>query len=178
MKKLLIAAVLLTTLISCGSSPKESKATAEAQTKAENLTSYTIDELLTAAEGLVGKKVVLTATVSHTCKHSGRRAFFVGDDPNTTFRVESGGSIGGFNRELIGSELAVTGTLRERRLTKEYLNQYEEELKEKMAGDDGSVESCGSELKNIEGMRSWMQERGKDYYATYFMDGESFEVVE
>ncbi len=172
-----LAALFSVSCIGTGNSNQAS--TSEAQQSNAEVKSYTLPELLEAASTLVDEKVTIKATVTHTCKHSGRRCFVTGNDPKVTFRVEAAGSrLGGFNRELVGSELAITGILRERRLTKEYIDQWEETVKEKEGKEDGSAESCGSEVANIKSIRKWMMDNGKDYYATYYMDGESYEVVE
>ncbi|MDL2222795.1 hypothetical protein LJB98_01690 [Bacteroidales bacterium OttesenSCG-928-M11] len=139
---------------------------------------YTLDSLLSNADNLIDQTVTVRGSVTHTCKHSGKRCFIVGEDPNISMRVEAKGEIGGFNRELVGSELAITGVVKERRLSKEYIDQHEKEVNEQAFKEDGSAETCAAELSNIEGMRAWMKANNKDYYAIYYMDGESYEVIE
>nr|WP_321405323.1 hypothetical protein [uncultured Carboxylicivirga sp.] len=135
-----------------------------------------VDNLLDSADQLVEKQIKLKGHVTHTCKHSGKRAFLVGNDENFTVRVEAGGEINGFDQNLIGNTLVVSGTLKERRLTKEYIDQWENELKDK--AEDGSAESCSTELSNINDMRDWMKKHGKDHYSIYFVEGTSYEVIE
>lgn len=177
MKNTFLATVVALLMISCGSSQSNKKVKDVGETKVELMLSsaYTLDSLLTNAVTLIDKEVTVRGHITHTCKHSGRRCFIVGNDPNTTFRVEAKGKIGGFNRELTGSEVAITGMVRERRLTKEYIAQQEEQAREK---EDGSAESCGAEIANILAMKEWMKSHNKDYFSIYFMDGESFEVIE
>ena len=43
--------------------------------------------------------------------------------------------------------------------------------------EDGSAETCEAELANINEMREWMQEQGKDYYAIYYIDGLSYQEM-
>ena len=178
MKKVLLFAVAMFAIVACDSSKKESASSTEVKTEKAATEVYALEDLLKNAEKLNGKTVTVKGTINHTCKFSGRRAFIVGKDAGTTFRVEAKGDIGGFNRELVGSELAITGVVRENRLSKEYIDQYAEQLREKAVKEDGSAETCGAEMNNIEGMRKWMKDNGKDYYSTYFMDGMSFEIVE
>lgn len=179
MKTFIILAAAALLAVSCGG--KRQSAAAEAtQTRATESTArvYKLDELLTEAETLTGTKVTVRGHVTHTCKHSGKRCFIVGDDQSTSFRVEAKGNIGGFNRELVGSELAITGVLKERRLNQEYLDQMEKDINERKSSEDGSAETCEAELANVAGMKAWMEKNGKDYYALYYMDGEEYEVVE
>lgn len=181
MKKLLFFAAVLLLATSCGNRAQQTEQAAPETAEAasvDNKQAYKLDSLLAVADKLVDKTVTVRGFVTHTCKHSGKRCFIVGDDAKTSFRVEAKGNIGGFNRELIGSELFITGILRERRLTKEYINQYEEELNEQKTKEDGSAETCQAELNNINDMRAWMKANGKDYYSIYYMDGENYDVAE
>lgn len=182
MRKILVLAVVLTVIATACNNKKEGQ---QAEVRNDvvlnsetDVPVYKLDSLLKIAESMVDRTVTVRGFVTHTCKHSGKRCFIVGDDPNVSFRVEAGGEIGGFNRELTGSELAITGVVKERRLTKEYIDQYEEEVNEKKDKEDGSVETCQAELKNINEMREWMKAHEKNYYSIYYMDGISYEVIE
>lgn len=181
MRKLFYTLAVAIMMVSCaGNSSKSNESTTNEQTAEVATTkSYKLNDLLNVAETLVDKEVTVVGTITHTCKHSGRRCFMVGEDQKTSFRIEArGGSIGGFNRELIGSELAVTGILRENRLTNEYLDAWEEKVQENAGKEDGSAESCAAETNNIQSMRDWMKKNNKEYYSLYYMDGSSYEVVE
>lgn len=177
MKHVLIFAAALLLMVSCGNN-KKTEEVQEVLTVDAQSPVYTLDSLLANAENLLEQRVTVIGSVTHTCKHAGKRCFIVGDDPKLTMRIEAKGEIGGFNRELVGSELAITGILKERRLTQEYIAEAEKEVNEKAAKEDGSAETCAAELSNIQGMKDWMKANNKDYYAIYYMDGESFEVVE
>ena len=179
MKHVLFLAAVLFLITGCANKKTEqgSNVAIEIAT-VEDAKVYTLDELLANAEDLLEETVTVRGSVTHTCVHAGKRCFIVGEDPNVSMRVEAGGEIGGFNRELVGSELTITGVLKERRLTKEYIDQYEKEVNEKAATEDGSAESCAAELSNIQGMKDWMEANGKDFYAIYFMDGESYEIID
>lgn len=132
---------------------------------------YSLDELLAVADLMVDKTVKVKGKVIHTCKHSGRRCFIVGVNGDVSMRVEAKGNIGGFNRELIGSEIELTGVLKEHRLTKDDVDTKEKETLEKAKMEEGSSKSCQAELKNIESIKDWMKKNNKDYYATYYIDG-------
>ncbi|MDR1883388.1 MAG: hypothetical protein LBR26_11505 [Prevotella sp.] len=181
MKKMMLLAIMAICLASCTNKSSENKggdtdSTTVAQSS--DVAVYPLDSLLAVADRLIDKKVTVTGSVTHTCKHSGKRCFIVGNNENVSMRVEAKGNIGGFNRELVGSELAITGVVKERRLTKEYIDQYEKDVNEKKLKEDGSAETCQAELANINEMRDWMKKNNKDYYAIYYMDGEEYNVVE
>ena len=173
-----LVAVLGLNLTACGNANKKTTTeAADTVAVAVNGAQY-VEDLLASAETNIGKKITLRGFITHTCKHSGKRCFVVGKDQKTSIRVEAKGNIGGFNRELIGSEVLIQGTLRENRLTKEYIDQMEEAINEKKVKDDGSAESCDAETANITAMRQWMKEHNKDFYSIYYIDGTNYEVVE
>ena len=165
MKKLffIVAAACLLTATSCVNNNKKSETSQEQPTAALSASEAKyVEDILKDAEKNVDKEVVLKGFITHTCKHSGRRCFV----------------IGGFNRELIGSEVIIKGILRENRLTKEYIDQAEEELKEKQGKAEGNGETCDAEMNNIQSMREWMKANNKDYYSIYYIDGTEYEVAE
>lgn len=183
MKKLYIIIAVLAlgmSFASCGNSKKQSESASASELVSQKIDvehAMYVEDILQNAEKEVGKEVTLRGFVTHTCKHSGRRCFVMGRDQKTSIRVEAKGNIGGFNRELIGSELIIKGVLKENKLTKEYIDQAEEELKEKQGkGEEG--ETCESELNNLNGMREWMKANNKDYYSIYYIEGTDYEVVE
>lgn len=180
MKKILSIALLGLCLAACANkSDKTNENVSEVKSGiVENATVYELDDLLAVVENQVDKQVVVKGFVTHTCKHAGKRCFISGKTENSSMRIEAGGEIGGFNRELVGSELAITGTVKENRLTKEYIDQMIEELKEGALKEDGSAESCQAELNNINEMKEWMKNNNKDYYSIYYLDGVDYAIVE
>jgi hypothetical protein len=180
MKKIVFFAAVLFCLAACNGKKAGQSAELKAEAVSANadVTVYKLDSLLVVADQLVDETVTVRGFVTHTCKHSGKRCFIVGDDQKTSFRVEAKGEIGGFNRELTGSELAITGIVKERRYSKEYIDKYEKEVNELKAKEDGSAETCEAELNSITSMRAWMKANDKDYFSIYYMDGERYEVLE
>ncbi|MFV0522181.1 MAG: hypothetical protein ACK5MI_07125 [Mangrovibacterium sp.] len=156
----------------CGNSNSQKQNTAE--TRQPAATVIKVDELLSKAESLVGKEIVLEGTVTHTCKHSGKRCFLQGEKEDFTIRVEAEGKINGFNRELTGTDIRVKGVLQERRISTEAIDKMEAKVK---AEEDGSAESCAAENNNIAKMRKWMTDHHKDYYAVYFLNGTEYEQL-
>ncbi len=182
MKQLFFFTILAVLAVSCGNNKKtvqkEKQATIDSTKQVAINQSFELDSLFAVADQKVDETIKVRGYVTHTCKHSGKRCFIVGKSQTASLRVEAKGDIGGFNRELTGSLLEITGVIKERRLTKEYLAQTEKDLNEKKVAEDGSAESCQAELNNISEMRAKMKELGKDYYSVYYMDGLSYEVVQ
>lgn len=168
MKLNLLVAILALTLAACNNTTNN---------KAE-IEVLTVENTLEKAENLIDSAIVITGHVTHTCKHSGKRCFIVGEDENLSIRIEAMGNIESFGRDLVGNTIKVKGTLKERQLTAEYIDQYEAEVKAEAMKEDGSAESCSSEMNNIAEMRKWMKEHNKNYYAIYYVDGTDYEIVE
>ena len=125
-----MAAVLGFGLASCGNSNKKQAAETATQSEVKTVNvekAMYLDDILSKAETLEGQEVILRGKITHTCKHSGRRCFIVGKDGKTSIRVEAKGNIGGFNRELIGSEVAVKGILRANKMTEKDIDAMEAE---------------------------------------------------
>ena len=176
-----VVALLGLGLASCGNSGKKQAEEAPVKTEVKAVDvekAVVLEDLLAKAETEVGKEVTLKGKIVHTCKHSGRRCFVVGNDSTTSIRVEAKGNIGGFNRELIGSTVAIKGILRENRMTEKDITAMEEEYKKKQAEAKAGEGHCDTELKNIQAMRDWMKANNKEFYSIYYMDGMEFEVVE
>ena len=178
MKQIIFAVALALCIVSCNSN-KKTESTEDANNTELNagILALELDSLLTDADQLLDQTVKVRGYVTHTCKHSGKRCFIVGDSQKASMRVEAKGEIGGFNKELVGSKLEITGTVKERRLSQEYIAQMEKEVNEKSLKEDGSAETCQAELNNISEMKAWMKEQNKDYYSIYYMDGQSYEVL-
>ncbi|MFV0505825.1 MAG: hypothetical protein ACK5L5_03810 [Bacteroidales bacterium] len=177
---LVIACIAAIALYSCenksGSQKEDSKQ--ETSQQSTSVQTFKVDDLMEEAPMFIDKEIKLVGDVTHTCKHSGKRCFLEGEKESYTVRVEAGGDIGGFNRELVGNTICVDGVLKERRLTKEYIDQWEEKVKEKEQKEDGSAESCQAEMSNIDKMRQWMADNDKEYYSIFYVDGKSYDIVD
>lgn len=141
-------------------------------------TAYELPKLLTDAEQHLGEQVTVVGYVTHTCKHSGKRCFITDEGKEVSMRVEARGEIGGFNRELVGSKVEISGVLKEQRLSQEYIDEMEKKVEAEAESGESDAEHCESEQNSINQMREWMAANGKDYYAIYYMDGETYKVLD
>ena len=171
MKQLLVFAILSLVMYSCSGNKNK------AETSNKDQTSYELDKLLAVADQEVDKTLTVVGYVTHTCVHSGQRCFITGESQEASIRVEAGGEISGFDMKLIGSKLAVTGVLKENRLSQEYIAGMEKDVQLMKEGGE-SVEACEAELSNISDMRKWMRDHDKDYYVIYYMDGLNYETLD
>jgi hypothetical protein len=142
-------------------------------------TGIEIEELLTIADENIGNEFTIEGTVSHVCSHSGRRCFLIDETGDFSIRVEASGEISNFSKELMGNTLKVSGILQETRLTAGEIDEWEKEIvSEEASHAESDGEHCSAEMANINRMREWMKEHGRDYYSIYYFEGQSYEVVE
>lgn len=139
---------------------------------------YTVDKLLNVVDAQVGKEVKITGTVTHVCKHSGKKCFIVGDDGKTTIQIMAGGDITAFGQDLVGSDIEALGIVKEHRVAKDAIDTNEKTAHDKMHSGEGSHEQCQAMLDNVKTMREWMEKNNKDYFAIYYIDGTKYEVVD
>lgn len=168
MRQLVFLAVLASALLSCSGSQKQA---------AVSDTAVELDQLLVVADQKVDNTLTVVGYVTHTCKHAGKKCFIVGESQEVSLRVEAEGEIEAFSAELVGSKLAITGILKEQRLSREYIDEYENDVKQ-LEGQEGMAETCAAELSNINDMRKWMADNNKDYYVIYYMDGLTYDVLD
>ncbi len=134
---------------------------------------YDVTSFLSEADNLVGKEIAIKGTVTHVCRHSGQKCFIKADGSDGTLRIEADGEIKSFSNELIDKEIIVLGSVREDRIDKAEIENDEKALNEKKleATDEEAKEHCAMEQKNIDDMKKWMKNHGKDYYAIYYIEG-------
>lgn len=111
MRKIAFLSLLTVVLFSCGQkASKEENKSAEAPKEAVVLT---VDEVLEQAPELADQQIVVKGTVFHVCQHGGQRCFLMGSTEDQSIRIEAGEKIGAFQQEQMGSELEITGILKE-----------------------------------------------------------------
>ncbi len=112
MKKLVLFSLAVLVLVACGQQPKKQKKNV-AETPVQKALVLSVDDLLKKAPELADKEVMVKGTVLHVCKHGGKRCFLMGSTEELIIRVEAGEKIGAFTQEQVGSELEITGMLKE-----------------------------------------------------------------
>ncbi|WP_163325192.1 hypothetical protein [Draconibacterium mangrovi] len=110
MKKIALISLFAVILFACGQQPKTQEAKVEAEKSAVVLS---VDELLEKAPELANNEVVVKGTVFHVCQQGGERCFLMGSTEDISIRVEAGEKLGAFTQEQMGSELEITGILKE-----------------------------------------------------------------
>jgi len=111
MRKLTVLTLIAFLMFSCGQST--SKKEAQVQETQKEKVVLTVDQLLEQSGDLADKEIVVKGTVMHVCQHGGQRCFLMGSTEDLTIRIEAGEKIGAFSQEQMGSDLEITGILKE-----------------------------------------------------------------
>lgn len=151
-----------------------------------------VDSFLATPEKWAFNDIIITGTVSHVCRHSGKKLFLFGTNTNNTVKVNAGGESTSFDLALEGSDVEITGkVIEDARIDEKYLNDWENEIK--TAVDDGSIKVCTADGQALNGqgkateekadsnavadpyadvkaMRQKLAESGKTYIAVYSID--------
>ena len=195
-KKLTIAiAIVAMTFIGTSCGNKQQKSASEATTEQSASSALEIDSLLANAENLAGQEVTIEGVCTHTCKHGAKKIFLMGSDDTKTIRVEAGTKIGSFKPETVNNLVRITGKLVEQRIDEAYLTEWEAQVKAQTAEKHGTTEQgCASEQKargeapansieeRITNFRQRIADRqakeGKNYLSFYYIEGDTYEIVE
>ena len=172
---------LAISLTSCNSEKKQNQAN-EAATE---IVAKVLTPEQVSADGakLVDQEIEIKGTVTHVCKHAGRKCSIVGENDDVFVQVMAGKKIGSFSADLIGSSIIVKGIVKERRITKETIAEQEAAVKEaaakaEKANNAEGKKHCSHSMHNVNTMKQWMTDHAKDYYPIYFVEGISFKVAE
>jgi hypothetical protein len=142
MKKLfllsMIGSIIMLNNIGCNNSKKETT----------NV--LTVDSFLVAPEKWAGKDVVISGTVSHVCRHSGKKLFLFGADAEKTVKINAGGDVSAFDIKYEGTDVEINGTVVEdEKIDANYLNEWEADIAKMVEDKDQKV--CTEENKAITG---------------------------
>ncbi len=159
-------------LVSCHSSK-----TTQVEAVPVNLT-----EIKEKAPELMGKLISVDGMVAHVCRESGKR-LFLGEG---NFKALATNEVPTFRVEWEGSDVTITGYLKEDRIDETYLANWEKELKDgvqaalKEATHTYDAESKGldesaitTQFDQINGYREQIAAGGKGYISFYSLEAES-----
>lgn len=184
MKKvfLLLSATML--LFACNNQPNnQAKENEDASKEKVTLQAH---ELLDQGEKYVDKTVTVEGTAVHVCEHGGKRMFLNSGDTDKRLKAVADEELGSFKTEDEGNTFLVTGTVEEQRIDQEYLDNWEEEIKEDL-GDDHHVHDgehgegethddhdMDEDLAKVEDMRKQIEDSDKDYISIFSLKASSY----
>lgn len=151
-----------------------------------------VDSFLLSPEQWANKEITITGSVSHVCRHSGKKLFLFDKNPDNTVKINAGGQFSVFDIALEGSDVEVKGkVIEDSRIDEQYLTEWEEEIKNSVA--DEVVKTCNADGKAVTGqanknevtaqtdstndpyaevkeMRKKLEESGKTYIPIYAIE--------
>ncbi len=173
MKKYLIPILLFCVLVSSCNSSKTAKTEA---------IPVNLSEIKAKAPELMGKLIRVEGMVAHVCRESGKR-LFLGEE---SFKALATNQVPTFKVEWEGSDVTITGFLKEDKIDETYLSNWEKELEEgakiqmKEATHTYEAESKGldesaitTQVDQINGYREQIAAGGKGYISFYSLEVES-----
>ena len=132
----------------------------------------TVDSFLVSPEKWAGKDVVITGTVSHVCRHSGKKLFLFGKNAEKTVKINAGGDFPTFDIKYEGTDVEFSGTVVEdEKIDANYLNEWEADIKKQVEDKDQKV--CTEENKAITGQTA-DKAKAKDTVADPYADVKEF----
>lgn len=180
-KKVLGILAITTIMFSCGNKEQKQEGNSE-----KEIALVTVDGVSADIQSFVDKEIHIKGTVNHVCKHGGKRMFIMGTDPEVAIKITPNDEIGIFEKELEGSNVIVTGIVKELRIDEEYVKNLETELAsgaDNEAIHDHSAGTHDEEAENekkaqIDAMRSQIAETESGYYSQFWIEASKFEVKE
>ena len=141
----LFSIVIISTLnFSCNNTTNNSSA--------DSLTTsiISVDSFLATPDKWANKEITIKGSVSHVCRHSGKKLFLFDKNPDNTVKINAGGQFSVFDIALEGSDIEVKGkVIEDSRIDEQYLTEWEEEIKNSVA--DEVVKTCNADGKAVTG---------------------------
>jgi hypothetical protein len=174
-KNLFLLTIVMAVFFGCNSS-NEMKGDQAAE---QEIVMLTIQEFNQNPDEYVGKQIVIEGTVTHVCKHSGKRMFIgAGEELDETLQIKSSDEIAAFDVEYEGSDVFVTGTVDEFRIDEAYLSEWETEVRNNKPEEAEEGHTCeeghdhedgdmSHQLKQIEDYRQMIADNGGKYLSFY-----------
>jgi len=180
-KVISFAFILLFVATGCNHFTKEN-----VQQNATDTGKITVATFLTNAPDWINKVIVIEGTVSHTCKHGGKRMFLVDGNDSVSVEITTGPDIVKFDDALVGSRVRISGLLKEERIDEKYLSEWENEIKKPQenhevgvhTGAKGHMDQTDQDkLDQIASYRQDLKAAGKDHLSFFSVEAEKIEEL-
>ena len=179
-KKILGILTIAGLIVSCGTPSKK-----EEQKSETKIAEVTPEQVLADLPNFVEKEVSITGTVNHVCTHGGKRMFIIGkENPDAAIKITPNDEIGAFERELEGSNVTISGVVKELRIDEAYVANLEKEIAggtDNEAIHDHSNGTHNTEAENeqkaqIDAMKEQIASSENGYYSQYWIEASKFKV--
>lgn len=165
-KKILTIVALTGLIASCGGEQQTEENQNETTIEIEQtIPEIALGEFDTKAGDYVDKEIMVTGIVDHVCKHGGKKILLVNDYGDIHVLSETR-----FNDTLMGSEILVTGIVREERLDEAYCLKMEEDNIKSHSEGETDDELFERKKEHIASLRDSMKTAGVDHISNYSLE--------
>ncbi|MFH1320012.1 MAG: hypothetical protein ABII90_05075 [Bacteroidota bacterium] len=175
-KKILTIAVIAGLFASCtGDAENNQKDNADltpGEVVESDIPVIALGEFNAKAGDFVDKQVQVTGIVDHLCKHGAKRLLLVSDDADVHVDSEER-----FDEALSGSEITVTGIVREFRVDEAYCLKMEDDNIQNHKSGDADEDIIERKRLQIEWYRDSMKTSDVDHLSFYTLDYVSHKLI-
>ena len=165
-KKILTIAAIAGLFASCGGEQQTEENQTETTVETEQATpELALGEFDTKAGEFVDQEILVSGIVDHVCKHGGKKILLVTDNGDVHVESETR-----FNDSIAGSEIIVTGIVREERLDEAYCLKMEEDNIKSHSEGDTDDELFERKKEHIASLRDSMKTAGIDHISNYSLE--------
>ncbi|MCQ2236414.1 MAG: hypothetical protein MJZ18_05365 [Bacteroidales bacterium] len=172
--------VVIAIITACGGTPKSDSYTYVEFPDSIINAPYVNTFIKDLDSGLIGKRILLRGRITNV-RQGNRHCIMSNSDKS--IRLDAKGDIMGFNKELIGNEMTVYGTLCEKRFYKDDLLRMRRsymELLEAASADTSITTECeriASDLTDVNMMYQWTIDNNLPYYSIMSIDAEEYTIL-
>lgn len=171
MKKVFLSISMIALFVSCGNNPQKTTESEANETTSIEKPMLTLANFNAEAGNFVDKEIQIEGIVDHVCKHGGKRIFLVDDSGDVHVDGEER-----FDDALTGSDVIITGIVKELRVDEAYCLQMEGDQIQKHKEGIDSDDMFNQKKKQIEQYRDSMKSAGVDHLSFYTVEYISHEI--
>lgn len=165
-KKFLTIVAIAGLFASCGGGQQTDENQTEANVETEQTTpEIALGDFESLAGNHVDSEILVSGIVDHVCKHGGKKILLATDDANVHVMSETR-----FNDDLMGSEIIVTGIVREERYDESYCLKMEEDNIKSHSEGETDDELFERKKEHVAFLRDSMKTAGVDHLSSYSLD--------
>jgi hypothetical protein len=166
MKPLIVFLMAVSIMMACEQNVSQEAASTNTQSLNKKIPSLDLNSFESMAAQYVNQEVRITGLVDHVCIHSGKKLRLVADGaPSLHVASETR-----FDDALVGTQIALTGIVKETRIDESYCLQMEESSMEEHKEGHLKDDQLANRTQQIKAYREAMKEANVDYLAFYSLE--------
>jgi len=171
MRKFIWILAIAGLISACGNNANNNNTQKTSEVVVEETPVISLADFDKKAGDYVNKEVKVSGIIDHVCKHGGKRLFMVSDDGDVHIDGQAR-----FDDALTGSNVTVTGIVKELRVDEAYCLQQEEDFVQKHKEGIDADNVHEQKMKQLELYRDSMKTAGTDHLSFYSIEYVSHEI--